>query len=220
MVWSFHFRVIRFAVVPRTQMISIFWGQTPKAKPFSNQNKGQLGSRIVLGFGWGPQPWGPTVGPEVWHSGSDRSSRLGPNGACTEIIFCQAILCDLFGMVKWPFQMLSDLQLGDQKVTLTHLVDTFCFQMLESCCKTSWLRGLIHFPLKGTWDPNIRHSYWSFFRARGDDCCWEWELSIYLPLAHWGQSAFEPKLEVGYLRCQSPKFPQKIPLNISKHTWP
>ncbi len=28
-----------------------------------------------------------------------------------------AILCDLFGMVKWPFKWLSDLQLGDQKVT-------------------------------------------------------------------------------------------------------
>ena len=27
-----------------------------------------------------------------------------------------AILCDLFGMVKWPFQWLSGLQLGDQKV--------------------------------------------------------------------------------------------------------
>ncbi len=32
-----------------------------------------------------------------------------------------AILCDLFGMVKWPFQGLTDLQLGDQKVTLNHL---------------------------------------------------------------------------------------------------
>ena len=28
-----------------------------------------------------------------------------------------AILCDLFGMVKWPFQGVSDLQLGDEKVT-------------------------------------------------------------------------------------------------------
>ena len=27
----------------------------------------------------------------------------------------QAILCDLFGMVRWPFQGLSDLQLGDEK---------------------------------------------------------------------------------------------------------
>ncbi len=33
-----------------------------------------------------------------------------------------AILCDLFGMVKWPFKGLSDLQLGNQKVTLNHLV--------------------------------------------------------------------------------------------------
>ena len=29
---------------------------------------------------------------------------------------------DLFGMVKWPFKGLSDLQLGNQKVTLNHLV--------------------------------------------------------------------------------------------------
>ena len=33
-----------------------------------------------------------------------------------------AILCDLFGMVKWPFKGLSDLQLGNQNVTLNHLV--------------------------------------------------------------------------------------------------
>ena len=29
---------------------------------------------------------------------------------------------DLFGMVTWPFQWLSDLQLGDIQVTLNHLV--------------------------------------------------------------------------------------------------
>ena len=32
------------------------------------------------------------------------------------------IQSDLFGMVKWPFKGLSDLQLEDQKVTLNHLV--------------------------------------------------------------------------------------------------
>ena len=32
-----------------------------------------------------------------------------------------AILCDLFWMVKRPFKGLSDLQLGDEKVTLNHL---------------------------------------------------------------------------------------------------
>ena len=32
-----------------------------------------------------------------------------------------AILCDLFGVVKWPFKWLSDLQLGDKNVTLNHL---------------------------------------------------------------------------------------------------
>ena len=32
-----------------------------------------------------------------------------------------AILCDLFGMVKWPFQRLSDLQVRDQQVIVHHL---------------------------------------------------------------------------------------------------
>ena len=41
-----------------------------------------------------------------------------------------AILCDLFGMVKWPFQGLSDLQLGDQKVTLNHLGQVVPFPLL------------------------------------------------------------------------------------------
>ena len=38
-----------------------------------------------------------------------------------------AILCDLFGMVKWPFQRLSDVQLGDKNVTLNHLVLVLVF---------------------------------------------------------------------------------------------
>ena len=33
-----------------------------------------------------------------------------------------AILCDLLGMAKWPFQRLSDLQLRDKEVALNHLV--------------------------------------------------------------------------------------------------
>ena len=37
----------------------------------------------------------------------------------------QVIQSDLFGMVKWPVQGLSDLQLGDKKVTLNHLVGGF-----------------------------------------------------------------------------------------------
>ena len=39
-----------------------------------------------------------------------------------------AILCDLFGMIMWPFQRLRiDLQLRDQKVTLNQLVFFQCF---------------------------------------------------------------------------------------------
>ncbi len=33
----------------------------------------------------------------------------------------QVILSALFGMIKGPSQRLSDLQLGDQKITLNHL---------------------------------------------------------------------------------------------------
>ena len=36
-----------------------------------------------------------------------------------------AILCDLFGMVKLPFQRLNGLQIGDKKVTLNHLAVHF-----------------------------------------------------------------------------------------------
>ena len=52
---------------------------------------------------------------------STRLEKLHRNEISKEFIHL-AILCDLFGMVKWPFQRLSDLQLGDQKVNeLNHL---------------------------------------------------------------------------------------------------
>ena len=38
---------------------------------------------------------------------------------------------DLFGMVKWPFQGLSDLQLEDKKVTLNHLVRNIYMSFFE-----------------------------------------------------------------------------------------
>ena len=34
---------------------------------------------------------------------------------------------DLFGMVKWPFQGLSDLQLGDKKATSKNHLESFAF---------------------------------------------------------------------------------------------
>ena len=46
------------------------------------------------------------------------SKKISPNAANNDGL---AILCDLFWMVKWPFQGLSDRQLGDQKVTLNQL---------------------------------------------------------------------------------------------------
>ena len=44
-----------------------------------------------------------------------------------KIIICLVIQSDLFGMVKWPFKGLSDLQLGDEKGTLKNLVGAIYF---------------------------------------------------------------------------------------------
>ena len=68
-----------------------------------------------------------------------------------------AILCDPFGMVKWPYQALSDLQPRDQQVTLNHLEGTLLKYILyptrqiitnkilqselksgECCLETTW----------------------------------------------------------------------------------
>ena len=48
---------------------------------------------------------------------------------------------DLFGMVKWPFQgVVGDLQLGDEKGTLNHLVFffQFFFGSWRAGKKTEW----------------------------------------------------------------------------------
>ena len=51
------------------------------------------------------------------------------------------ILCDLFGMVKWPFKGLSDLQVGNQKVTLNHLV---FWELLMNLCSKPSLNQLLN----------------------------------------------------------------------------
>ena len=51
---------------------------------------------------------------------------------------------DLFGMVKWPFQGLSDLHLGYQKVTRKNLVP-FCFRPTWLCV------GMLFFQSAGRW---------------------------------------------------------------------
>ena len=53
-----------------------------------------------------------------------------------------ASLCGHFGMVRWPFQWLSDLQLGDQKVTvwITGVAQIVCTKMsfTPSCGRCVW----------------------------------------------------------------------------------
>ena len=92
------------------------------------------------------------LGESVWHRNGLALSALewnGPipckSGSDGSDFLCFCVLCtilwtkespkhchkylviqsDLFRMVKWPFQRLSDLQLGDEKVTLNHLVQYF-----------------------------------------------------------------------------------------------
>ena len=113
---------------------------SPKQCLNSNRNKGpHLGSHgtYITSFitGWNGPRWNvgiPTVASsdpltnlscsadglmdaEITNQGDAKDARC----------VYQVILCHLFGMVKWPFKRLGDLQLRDRKVTLNHLVDTF-----------------------------------------------------------------------------------------------
>ena len=85
----------------------------------------------------------------LWHwSGRKKKHKTKP----------LAILCDLFGMVKWPLQRLSDLQLVDEKVTLDHLA--FClffFGTKISRISTALLAG--HF---ATLDFGVGFVVWAF----------------------------------------------------------
>ena len=46
----------------------------------------------------------------------------------------RVILFDLYGMVTWPLQRLSDLRLGNQKVSMNHMVTCFkVFESLQGC---------------------------------------------------------------------------------------
>ena len=93
---------------------------------------------------------------------------------------------DLLAMVKWPFQRLSDLQLGDKKVTLNHPVYVFLqggsshktsgrsktythFWRDWSCCVVSSIKDAISSPFlnililvkleaeEGTWSGSPNH---------------------------------------------------------------
>ena len=68
-----------------------------------------------------------------------------------------AVLCDLFAMVKWRFQRLSDLQLGDQKITLNHLSHIICYHpiLLEV---SAW-----NYPVETS--PLTSHALWLWCRS-------------------------------------------------------
>ena len=97
----------------------ISWGKPLKVPPFF---------RIMLKAGWREKKLS-TVSCE---------GQPCPGFVWIYILnICLAILCALFGMVKWPFQRLSDLQLGDEKVTLNHLVCVILPSLVVGCFLTS-----------------------------------------------------------------------------------
>ena len=88
------------------------------------------------------QLYGPKLGginndfpvPNLWNVYWNVWDFIGPSGFFSSLDAChytrttsQVSQSDLFGMVKWPFQGLNDLLLGNQKVTLNHLEDMFFF---------------------------------------------------------------------------------------------
>ncbi len=79
--------------------------------------------------------------------------------------FLLAILCDLFGMVKWPFKWLSDLQIGDQKVTFNHLVVVFWNVQPYFFERVLWI--------------------WSI-------SCWRWIETVVKPPAHFAWCELKP----------------------------
>ena len=93
-----------------------------------------------------PQWWG--FGNKDQESSNPRKSKIESPGNSAG---------DIFGMLKWPFQRLSDFQLGDEKVTLNHLAininyficskgSRFSFGMCRvpaCCCMTQALVGEI-----------------------------------------------------------------------------
>ena len=95
------------------------WGKSMVNKPWS----------LFLGYVWGgarltshesswgnwkrTQPrWCLRNGPLSGNEGLKKCEEVGEPKKNNSSL---AILCDLFGMLKWPFQSLSDLQLGDKK---------------------------------------------------------------------------------------------------------
>ena len=76
-----------------------------------------------------------------------------------------AILCALFGMVAWPLERLSDLRIGDKKVTLNHLDHViwkcfsmhFCHMWLELIETFFWLRFV--FPMRTGTARNSHHHH-------------------------------------------------------------
>ena len=91
-----------------------------------------------------------------------------------KIITYHVLQSDLVSTHKWPFQGLSDLQLGDKKVTLNHLVSRFFFW------RKTWLWHCFRAPYwPPTLDPHLTHLMVSpiFSEPARDHLLW-WQMIL------------------------------------------
>ncbi len=116
----------------------------------------------------------------------------------TNSLIFLAILCDLFGMVKWPFQWLNGLQIGDKKVTLNHLVILMffsCFQCLFIQISCVFLRSYVCYTVA-----RLRSIQADFFLGwpKKNTTFWRW----------WnlGVGIFEIELPDSWGGCWEPSF--------------
>ena len=98
-------------------------GKTYRGKMWTRHEDSFKFSISVVVEAWGSDAW-KRIGCS---GGTDTSHDLLEHLVWWGNDMHQVILCDFFGMVKWPFQTLSDLQLDNQSVTFNHLVCMYCY---------------------------------------------------------------------------------------------
>ena len=95
----------------------------------------------------------------MWHTFTNLENR---KKTCEKQNTILAILCDLFGMVKWPLQRLSDLQLGDKKSTLNHL-DCQVKKIQTSSLRAAF--SMVPFSMVQWWPSVLLHMYDMFLES-------------------------------------------------------
>ena len=159
-----------------SSLTTLLWGKKNKKTPRISQRWILLnyilgtsdrvvtvgGIFFVPGFGWKKSTTAAGGGKEA--------KDLVPVSKLS--ISYQVLPSDLFGGFKWPFQGLSDLHLGYQKVTWKKLVVNFCSNHIPTYCMPHFLWRIVAWrrcisSVMDTWEccsylgPNYSHRwYW------------------------------------------------------------